>query len=143
MSNPEDTPTLHQFPENISHGSMSSKKEYYDDVFGKFTDKFLLQKVDVNSDDDDGDYVKNYALCCIFLGILIMQMKDTAAEGDGHRNLINKKLLLSVLKAMGPYRKYANEMFVSIAQMECLLTPRLSEEFRWEFCRELERWCWS
>ncbi len=135
MSNPDDTPTLRQFPENISHGSMSSKKEYFDDVFGKFIDKFLLQKVDVDSDDDDDDddYVKNYALCCIFLAILIMQMKDTAAEGDGHRNLINQKLLLSVFKAMGPYSKYAIEMFVSIAQMECLLTPRLSEEFKWGF----------
>ena len=61
MSNPDDTPTLHQFPENISHGSMSSKKEYFDDVFGKYIDKFLLQKVDGDSDDDDDDYVKNYA----------------------------------------------------------------------------------
>ena len=131
MSDIDDAPTIHQFPDNISRDSMSSKKEYFDVVFGKFVDQFLLQKVDVDSDDDD--YVKNYALCFIFLAVLIMQMKDTAAEGDGQRNLINQKLLLSVFKAMGPFRKYAIEMFISIAQIEFLLTPRLSEEFKWGF----------
>ena len=131
MNDLDDTPTLHKFPDNISRDSTSSKKEYFDDVFGKFVDKFLLQKVDVDSDDDD--YVKNYALCFMFLAVLIMQMKDTAAAGDGHRNLINQKLLLSVFKAMGPYSKYAIEMFVSIAQIEFLPTPRLSEEFKWGF----------
>lgn len=34
---------------------------------------------------------------------------------------------------MGAYSKYALEMFVSIAQIECLLTPRQSEEFKWGF----------
>jgi hypothetical protein len=134
MSNLEDEPTLHPFPENITHKTISDKKQYFDDVFGKFIDKFLLQKVDAGDPDDgDDDYVKNYALSFIFLGVLIMQMRDTGAEGDGQRNLINQKLLLSVFKAMGSYSKYAIEMFVSVAQIECLLTPRLSEEFKWGF----------
>ena len=60
-------------------------------------------------------------------------MKDTAAEADGNRNLVNQKLLLAVFKSMGNYSKYAIEMFISIAQLECLLTPRLSEEFKWGF----------
>lgn len=34
---------------------------------------------------------------------------------------------------MSAYSKYAIEMFVSIAQIECLLTPILSEEFKWGF----------
>lgn len=34
---------------------------------------------------------------------------------------------------MGAYSKYALEMFVSIAQIECMLTPRMSEEFKWGF----------
>ena len=38
-----------------------------------------------------------------------------------------------VFKSLGSYRKYALEMFVSIAQIECLLTPRLAEEFKWGF----------
>ena len=60
-------------------------------------------------------------------------MKDTSAEGDCERNLINQKLLLSVFKSLGLYSKYALEMFTSIAQIECLLTPRRSEEFKWGF----------
>lgn len=34
---------------------------------------------------------------------------------------------------MGAYSKYALDMFVSIAQIECVLTPRLSEEFKLGF----------
>ena len=29
--------------------------------------------------------------------------------------------------------QYAIEMFVSIVQIECILTPRLPEEFKWGF----------
>ena len=134
MSDLEDEPTLHPFPEHIAHKTISDKKQYFDDIFGKFIDKFLLQKVDAGDPyDSDDDYVKNYAPSFIFLGVLIMQMRDTAAEGDGYRNLINQKLSLSVFKAMGSYSKYVIEMFVSVAQIECLLTPRLSEEFKWGF----------
>ena len=46
-------------------------------------------RVDVNDCSNDDDHVKNYALCFIFLAFLVMQMKDTAAEGDDNRNLIN------------------------------------------------------
>ena len=133
MSDLEERPSLHQFPENIVRETLENKKKYFDDAFGKFIDKFLLQKVDVTDSCNEDDYVKNYALCFIFLAILVMQMKDTAAEGDGSRNLINQKLLLSVFKSMGAYSKYAIEMFVSIAQIECLLTPRLAEQFKWGF----------
>ena len=65
----------------------------------------------------------------MFLTIVLLQLKDTAAEGDGDHNLINQKLLLSIFKSLGAYSKYAIEMFVSIAQIECLLTERMSEEF--------------
>ena len=133
MSDLEDTPSLHKFPQNIARNSIENKKKYFHDAFVKFIDKFLLQKVVNANDFYSGDYVMNYALCCIFLAVLVMQMKDTAAEGDGNRNLINQKLLLSVFKSMGAYSKYAIEMFVSIAQIECLLTPRLSEQFKWGF----------
>ena len=99
-------------------------------VFGKFIDVYLLQKT-VSTDGED--YVQNYALYFIFLTILILQLKDTAAEADGERNLINQKLLVSVFKSMGAYSKYALEMFTNIAQMECIITPRLAEEFKWGF----------
>ena len=72
-------------------------------------------------------------MSCIFLSVVLLQLKDTAAEADGDRNLINQKLLLLLFKSLGTYSKYALEMFVSIAQMECLPTPRLSAEFKWGF----------
>ena len=114
----EERPSLHTFPENIACETFENKN-YFNDAFGKFIDKFLLQKVDINDCWNDDDFVKNYALCFIFLAILVKQMKDTEAEGDGSRNLINQKLLLSVFKSMGAYSKNAIEMFASIAQIKC------------------------
>ena len=46
--------------------------------------------------------------------VLLLQMKDTAREGDGNRNLINQKLLVSVFKSLSAYSKYALETFISI-----------------------------
>lgn len=132
MKKLDEKPTDHVFPDSITRASKESKKNYYDDVFGQFVDKMVLQK-ETDEPYDDEDYVMNYGLCFVFLSILMLQMKDTAKEADGSRNLINQKLLLAVFKSMGNYSKYAIEMFVSIAQIECLLTPRLSEEFKWGF----------
>ena len=91
------------FPLHISAQSEENKKIYFEEVFGKFRDVYLLQKTAIT---DGDDYVKNYALCFTFLTILILLLKDTAAEADGERNLINQKLLLSVFKSMGAYSKY-------------------------------------
>ena len=133
MPSTDDAPTINKMTANISQ-TEENKKKYFDDAFSGFINKYLFQKDDDSDDDDnDDDYIRNYALCCIFLTILILQMKDTSAEGDGERNLINQKLLLSVFKSLGSYSKYALEMFTSIAQIECLLTPRRSEEFKWGF----------
>lgn len=133
MSTVDDVPSKNKFPENISQETVEKKKKCFDDIFGSFIDQFLFQKNATTDANEEDDFVTNYGLCFIFLVILILQMKDTAAEADGERNLVNQKLLLSVFKSMGGYSKYAMEMFVSIAQIECMLTPRLSEEFKWGF----------
>ena len=85
MSDLEDTPSLHKFPQNIVRESAENKKKYFDDAFRKFIDKFLLQKVNANDFCND-DYVMNYAHCCIFLAVLVMQM-DTAAESHKSKTL--------------------------------------------------------
>jgi hypothetical protein len=138
MSSTDDAPTINKLPANISRDTEENKKKYFDDAFGRFISKYLLQKDNNSVADDEDDYIRNYALCCIFLTILILQMKDTSAEGDGERNLINQKLLLSVFKSLGSYSMYALEMFTSIAQIEYLLTPRRSEVFKWGF---FVNWC--
>ena len=133
MSTVEDLPSKNTFPANICQETLENKKKAFDDIFGRFMDEFLFQKNASADVIEEDDFVTNYGLCFIFLTILLLQMKDTAAEADGERNLINQKLLLSVFKSMGTYSKYAIEMFISIAQIECMLTPHLAEEFKWGF----------
>ena len=71
------------------------KKDYFDEIVGKFVDKFIFLKDFTESD----DYVRNYGQCCIFLTILLLQLKDTTKEGGGDRNLINQKLMLTIFKS--------------------------------------------
>ena len=79
------------------------------------------------------DFMKNYALCFSYLSLFLMQLIGTTKEADGDWNLINQTILLIIFRSLNSFSKYSIEMFVSIAQIECLLTPRLSEEFRWGF----------
>lgn len=43
MSSTDDKPTLHVFPKNIIRAADEKKKEYFDDMFGKFVNTFILQ----------------------------------------------------------------------------------------------------
>ena len=138
MSRTNDIPTKNKFPKNTSNAKPKEKEAYFSNMLEKFVDEFLFQKNTTSEANEDEDYVQNYALCHIFLTILRLQLKDTAAEADGERNLVNQKLLLMVFKSLGSHSKYALEMLVSIAQIECLLTPCLARVQMGIFC-ELER----
>lgn len=84
MASVEEVPSQNKFPPNISHQTEENKKKYFDDAFGEFINEYLLQK-NFSTNGKEEDYVTNYALCCIFLAILILQLKDTAAEADGEK----------------------------------------------------------
>jgi len=129
MKSLDEKPIIHPFPKDLKHASITEKREYLFEVVEKFVETYVLQKF-ISEEDD---YVRNYALMSIFLTVLVLQMKDTAKEADGDRNLINQKLLLTVFKSVNAYSKYAIEMFTSVIQVECLLSPRLSEEFKWGY----------
>ena len=48
MSDLEDTLSLHKFPQNIARERTENKTKNFDEAFGKFIGKFLLQKVNAN-----------------------------------------------------------------------------------------------
>lgn len=76
----------------------------------------------------DDDYIRNYGLQFINLTVMLMQLKDTAAEGDGDRAAVNEKLLLTFFKANNSYSKYALEMLISICQKGALLSERMAQK---------------
>ena len=104
----------HPPPQHTSAQSEENKKISFEEFYRKFIEVYLPHKA---ASTDGEDYVKNYALCFILTN-LILQLKDTTAEADGERNLINQKLLSSVFKPMGACSQYALEMFTSIAHLE-------------------------
>lgn len=60
-----------------------------------------------------------------------MQLTDTCAEGDGDRNNINEKRLLSYFFNTASFTKYAVEMFTSIAQEKALLSEEVAQRVSW------------
>ena len=63
MESLEEVPSQNKFPANIFHQTEENKQKYFDDVFGKFIDVYLLQKNSgsMNGEEEDG-YVTNYAV---------------------------------------------------------------------------------
>lgn len=92
MNSVDDAPSKNKCPGNIQRESVENKKKCFDDIFSRFIDEFLFLKSDY-TDAEDEDFARNYALCFIFLTILILQMKDTAAEADGDGLSLNQWVL--------------------------------------------------
>ena len=129
MLSVDDQPITNN-PEELKYKSIAEKNEYFRRVIGEFVDTYIFQRGRCPSHDD---YIQNYALLHAFLTMVLLQIKDTAAEGDGDRNLINQKLLLTIFKSISNSSKYAIEMFVAIAQVECLYSEQLAEELKWGY----------
>ena len=68
MSSVNDKPTQYMFPKNIIHATLEKKKEYFDEAFGMFVKRYILQfDHSGESNVTDDDHVRNYGLCTIFL----------------------------------------------------------------------------
>ena len=84
----DDKPTVHVLPKNIINITIEAKQKYFDEAIGGFADTFVMQKQSNSLTYDKEDYIKNCGMSCIFLAVVLLQLKDTAAEADGDRNLI-------------------------------------------------------
>ena len=133
MESIDDYPTAHCFENNMIHKACETRKQFFDDKIGEFVDNYIFQSNQRPPCGVEEYFVKNYALCFSYFSLFLMQLIDTTKEADGDRNLINQKNLLIIFRSLNSFSKYSIEMFLSIAQIECLLTLRLSEEFRWGF----------
>ena len=59
-------------------------------MVGRFVDHYVIQNRQYyKAEDYENDYKRNYGQSMMFVTMLILQLKDTAKEGDGDRNLIN------------------------------------------------------
>lgn len=76
------------------------------------------------SAEDDG--LMNYALQCIQLGTVLMQLNDTEKEGDGERSLINWKIMMLYFRSRTRGAKYAYEAMRFITFVKALYTERMA-----------------
>ena len=71
------------------------------------------------------DRFLNYGLQVIQLGIMLMQLNDTEAEGDGERSLLNWKMLLLYFRSRPRGNKYAYEAMRFITCIKGLYTEKM------------------
>ncbi len=68
----------------------------------------------------------NYGLQIMQLGVLLMQLNDTEAEGDGLRSLRNWKLLMLFFRSRSRGMKYAFEAMRFITFVQALYSERMA-----------------
>nr|XP_054763564.1 uncharacterized protein LOC129270188 [Lytechinus pictus] len=76
------------------------------------------------------DSVVNYTKCALGMGMLALDFTDARQLGDGGRIIRLYKFLLLHCKA-GNKPKYSFQILRLLAQVQCLLTPRLAYELIW------------
>ena len=72
------------------------------------------------------DCYLNYGLQVIQLGMFLMLLNDTEAEGDGERSLINWKMLLLYFRSRPRGKKYAFEAMRFITCVKGLYTEKIA-----------------
>ena len=78
------------------------------------------------SEEHSDDRVMNYALQCIQLGIMLMQLNDTEKEGDGDRCLMNWKILMLYFRSRKHGMKYAFEAMRLLTCTKALFTEQMA-----------------
>ena len=96
MNSLEEYPKENTFPANIKNKCFERKKQYFDKVISKFVEHYIFQQGQAPPVGEQDDFLRNYSLCTVYLTVNLLQPIDTAKEGDGDRNLINQKILLSI-----------------------------------------------
>lgn len=120
------------------------KKEYMVNVLDKFLDQYIFVN-DHDDGDDDGDEdgddnedspfgsdgVCHYSVNMIKSYMILADIKDAVATGNGqHLSSLHKQLLRHFFSATG-FNEYAIEMLVSIMQREILLSPAEAHQCTW------------
>ena len=75
---------------------------------------------------ENDDRVMNYALQCIQLGVMLMQLNNTEKEGDEERSLLNWKLLMLYFRSRKHGMKHAYEAMRLITCVKGLYTEQMA-----------------
>lgn len=72
------------------------------------------------------DRLMNYGFQILQLGLMLMQLNDTEAEGDGERSILNWKMLMLYFRCRPKGMKYGFEAMRFITCVRALYTERLA-----------------
>lgn len=76
--------------------------------------------------DEKEDTLLNYGLQVIQLGVFLIQLNDTEAEGDWERSIIHWKMLMLYYRCRSGGMKYAYKAMRFITSVRALYTEKMS-----------------
>lgn len=101
------------------------------EIVSKFTDFSTFSETDGDqAEDQDTDYVNEYAKEVLSIGLLYLEYQDAIREGDGERVLECWKYLMIIFKAT-EHKNYAIEAFTLLAQNQWLLPDRQAMQLKY------------
>ena len=152
MCSVEEIPTQNGFPGSLDSASVDAKQKYLSEIVQALITRFMfhytqplsaeIDTTEAEERKDDScpstaaekgkhdDYVFNYALSVIGLGLLARNFEDASHEGDGDRLMRCWKMFMLHFKA-DHRTKYAVEAFNLLAHVYAVLAPRKSHQLVW------------
>jgi hypothetical protein len=105
------------------------KKMYIERTLDKFLDQFVFIDEDDQAFGTDG--VGHYSANLVKSFMILVDIKDAVATGNGqHLSALHKQLLVHFFSASG-FNEYAIEMLVNIMQGQILLSPAQAHQCMW------------
>ena len=130
MDDPKQKPNLNA-PNMAFTITPDQKKTYMINVLDKFLDQYIFIADNKENTPFGDDGVCHYGINLIKSFIILIDIKDAVATGNGqHLSTLHKQLLLHFFST-SRFNSYAIEMLVSIMQREILLSPAEAHQCAW------------
>ena len=114
------------------------KKKYISNTLDKFIDKYIFDDNNEDGDEDENEEssFSSDGVCCYSVNVIksfivLADIKDAVATGNGkHLTTLHKQLLVHFFAASG-FNEYAIEMLINIMQIEIFLSEAEAHKCRW------------
>jgi hypothetical protein len=122
-------------PHSVHVFSKEYQKTYLIDALDKFLDEYVFPEYEYEDDDDsetmNGDGVWCYSINILKSFLLLADIKDAVASGNGEYLSVLRKQLLPHFFSTPGFNEFSIEMFINILQCQVLLSEAEAHQCKW------------
>ena len=118
-------------PHSVNIFNEDYRKGYLSSTLDKFLDEYVLETEDKESSATPTDGVWSYGINILKSYLLLADIKDAVATGNGEYLTILRRQLLPHFFSTPGFNEYAIEMFINILQCQVLLSEAEAHHCKW------------